>query len=142
MSKKGRNLIAVYGTLRKGCSNHRVIEKGVYLGNYESKPIFNMYSLGDHYPALKLNGNTSILFEVYEIDDVNLKSVNALEGYAENNDSNGKYPNYYDRKIIQTPYGEAYIYIFEGEISNYNKVESGDWKEYLQMESINQMVGL
>lgn len=131
---KNKQLISVYGTLRKGGYNHRIIEKAKYIGSFESKPIFTMYSINDAFPALKLGGNNSIVIEVYEIDNTTLKKVDGLEGY----NPQGK-TNLYDRKKIFTPYGESYIYIYEGNIGNSKVIESGDWEDY---EITNQLNGL
>lgn len=128
MSKdKKKHLIAVYGTLRKGCSNNKVLGDSDYVGTFESKPIFNMFSVSESFPALKLSGQTSVLFEVYKASDEILKNVDELEGYNKDNKS----LSMYDRKRIFTPYGESYFYIFEGTTNGMNKINSGDWVEYI-----------
>ena len=132
---ENKQLISVYGTLRKDCSNHRIIEKAKYIGSFESKPIFNMYSINDAFPALKLGGNNSIVIEVYEVDDATLKRVDGLEGY----NPEGK-TNLYDRKKIFTPYGESYIYIYEGGINNSKVIKSGDWKDYEVLNQLNELI--
>src|SRR5690554_523466 len=122
---ENKQLVSVYGTLRKGCSNHRFVHSTKYMGSFESKPIFSMHSMSDVYPALKLGGTTSVVIEVYEVTDAQLKAIDGLEGYH----PEGKV-NLYDRKKIFTPYGESYIYIYNGNVAKYKKIEDGDWKEY------------
>lgn len=135
MSEVKKHLIAVYGTLREGCSNHKLIKDTKYIGSYESKPIFNMYSAGDQYPMLKLGGTTSVLFEVYEVTDERLKAVDTLEDYSPDR----KTYNLYDRKSIYTPYGEAYFYVYNMSVKGNKKIESGDWKEYIESKPINRI---
>jgi gamma-glutamylcyclotransferase (GGCT)/AIG2-like uncharacterized protein YtfP len=119
-------LVAVYGSLRKTLSNHRILDDAKYLGNYESEPIFSMFDVGQ-YPAIKEQGNTSIVLEIYRIDEKILKSLDTLEGY----DSEEPDSCYYVRTSIETPFGEAFIYTFPHDTSYYKQVQNGDWTEYI-----------
>ena len=132
---KNKQLVSVYGTLRKGCSNHGYICNGEYMGSFESKPIFSMYSVSNIYPALKLGGTTSVKLEVYEVDDEVLKKLDGLEGYI----PEGKH-NLYDRKKIFTPYGESLIYIYNHGTNDLQKVTSGDWKEFESTNKIKELL--
>lgn len=136
MEELNKNLVAVYGTLRKDCSNHALISDSELLGSFESNPLFSLYSVSDMYPALKLGGNQSVLMEVYEVDDATLKRLDGLEGYNPNN----KKHNLYDRKIFHTPYGEAYLYVYEGGVGKYELIPNGDWKEYIELKPINELI--
>lgn len=125
---KNKKRVAVYGSLRKGLGNYaRHLSSATHLGDFQTTPVFDMYSLGG-YPGLKLKGSTPIYMEVYEVDDKELDGINMLEGYDPNSDHN----DFYNRVVISTPYGEAYTYIYQGDIKNNIKVESGDWKDFLQ----------
>ena len=118
-------LVAVYGSLRKTLSNHRVLDGAKYMGNYESEPIFSMYDVGA-YPAIKENGNTSIILEIYRITDDILARLDTLEGF----DVDEPDSCYYVRTVIETPFGEAYIYTFPHSTDSYKQVQNGDWTEY------------
>ena len=80
---------------------------------------YTMLNLG-MYPALILEGETPITVEVYDVDEDVFQSLDWLEGY----------PNYYNRKLINTQAGEAWIYFLDcGEELTNNCVTSGDWTQ-------------
>ena len=121
MNNKKR--IAVYGSLRKGFGNHRIIQNAKYLGTCTTEPVFSLYSLGG-FPGLKQNGNTSVVIEVYEVNEEEAEWVDSLEGYSEHGNN-----TFYDKIFIDTPYGKAGIYIYVPNISEDRLVKSGDWAE-------------
>lgn len=109
--------LAVYGTLKKGFPNHRVIQNCKFIGEYETLPIFTMYSLGP-YPAVVHHGNTSITIEIYKIESEEIaKKLDRLEGY----------PTLYIKEIISTEVGDLIIYLFNQPICNYKVITSGKW---------------
>lgn len=130
MSKK--NLIAVYGSLREGLGNHRLIENAEYLGKFKSEPVYTLHSLGG-FPGLKNGGNTSVVMEVYNVDDATARRVDQLEGYDPNSNDN----TFYDKEMIETPYGEAGVYIYVRNLGPESIVESGDWKKFRKIQSMN-----
>jgi|688.fasta_scaffold65876_4 gamma-glutamylcyclotransferase (GGCT)/AIG2-like uncharacterized protein YtfP len=121
MNKK---LIAVYGSLRKGFHNHGIIKDAKYLGTCTTEPTFSLYSLGG-FPGLKQNGNTPVVIEVYEVNNQEAYWVDALEGYSEQGNN-----TFYDKIFIDTPYGEASIYIYVPNVTEDRLVKSGDWTEH------------
>jgi gamma-glutamylcyclotransferase (GGCT)/AIG2-like uncharacterized protein YtfP len=120
------NLIAVYGSLRKGMGNHDLLKEAEYLGKFESNPIYDMYALG-RFPGI-VKGSTSITMEVYKVDKKLLSEVDTLEGYHEDDTIN----DFYNRVSMKTPYGLAYTYIYLGNIINSPLVQSGDWVDYYE----------
>jgi gamma-glutamylcyclotransferase (GGCT)/AIG2-like uncharacterized protein YtfP len=124
MKKEGKTLVAVYGSLRKGLGNHRLLENSEYLGEFKSEPIYSLYSLGG-FPGLKENGTTSVVMEVYAVDEPTARRVDALEGYSPDRPA-----TFYDKKMIETPYGEAGVYLYVNDIPEDRFVESGDWKQH------------
>jgi gamma-glutamylcyclotransferase (GGCT)/AIG2-like uncharacterized protein YtfP len=122
--KKRKILVAVYGSLRKGLSNHRLLENAEYLGEFKTEPVFSLYSLGG-FPGLKENGNTSVTMEVYSVTEQEARRVDSLEGYTP-----GEPAYFYDKIPIDTPYGEANVYTYVSHITEDRLIESGDWKEY------------
>ena len=118
-------LVAVYGSLRRGMGNHQYyLSSSEYKGTFSTEPEYTLHSLS-YYPGLKLDGNTSIVMEVYEVDEETLKNLNILEGYRP-----GEKSTFYDRIEINTPWGRAFTYIYVNKLSKDSIVESGDWCEF------------
>jgi len=118
-------LVAVYGSLRKKQSNYEYyLSSSVYKGTFSTEPEYTLHSLS-YYPGLKLNGSTSVVMEVYEVDEKTLETLNRLEGYRP-----GEKASFYDRIEINTPWGKAFTYIYVNELSKDSIVESGDWVAY------------
>lgn len=119
-------LLSVYGTLKKGFSNHRILSDGnaKLLGKLTTEPIFTMYHLGG-YPAITKNGNTALQVEIYEVDESTLRRVYRLENYTGKRDSPS---NWYDTLDIDTPWGKAEMFYFKG-TPEYSRgiVKSGNW---------------
>jgi len=117
--------VAVYGSLRAGLGNHGLIGHPLqqgnakFLGVFKTEPVYTLHHLGG-FPGLKRNGNTAVVMEVYEVDQQTGKSIDQLEGYSEKRE-----PTFYDRDVIETPWGNAFTYIYMGNPNN--PVESGDW---------------
>jgi len=134
---KNNKLVAVYGSLRKNMHNNYTLGKSEYIGSFNSDPIFTMYSIGDRYPAVISEGSTSILMEVFSVDKEVQKKLDHLEGYSESFDKNN---NYYNKEEIDTPYGKAFVYLFNNDVSNLEKIESGDWSSWLEILNLNSNV--
>ena len=118
-------LVSCYGSLRRGMGNHQYyLSDSEYKGTFSTEPEYTLHSL-QWYPGLKLNGNTSVVMEAYEVDEETLKNLNRLEGYRP-----GEKATFYDRIEINTPWGKAFTYIYVNELSKDSIVESGDWVMY------------
>lgn len=120
-----KKLIFVYGTLKKGFSNHRVMGESTLLGEATITG-FDMLSLGG-FPAL-VKGKSEIKGEVYEVNQENtLRGIYRLEGYTGNRNSTG---NWYETADVDTPFGEAELfYMKDG--SRYNDrpiIQDGVWR--------------
>lgn len=114
-------LVFVYGTLRQGYGNHRLLEGARFLGVRHTAPTFTMIHLGG-FPGVLATGQTSIIGEVYEVTDPEmLRRLDRLEGH----------PDWYRRTPIVTLEGDAVeIYIYpenDGRSRTAPVVESGDW---------------
>lgn len=89
MTKKHR--VFVYGTLKRGIHNNRLLENSDFIGNAYTLDTFKMFHVGfpviffDNHPDAK-----PVYGEVYDVDDDTLKSLDNLEAEG----------SMYDRKEI------------------------------------------
>ena len=122
MSKEVYTLMTkvfVYGSLKKGYGNHRLLTTSKLLGEHTTEPAYSMFSMGS-FPFVETNGETGIKGEVYEVNEDVFSTLDILEGY----------PTFYDRKYIDTPYGSAWMYFIDSprrERDHYLQIHSGIW---------------
>jgi len=138
MSNNDRIFVFVYGTLKEGYGNSRIIEDlkcSTMLGWVKG----SLFDLGP-YPAYKMFGDNTIYGEIHELSNPKeaLKRLDRLEGYSE---ARPEKHNLYNRRkimvnIMDDPENsqvECYIYEFSGrieEIKNDNKIKelvNGIW---------------
>jgi gamma-glutamylcyclotransferase (GGCT)/AIG2-like uncharacterized protein YtfP len=124
-------LVAVYGSLRQGFGNHGLLSGSDFLGEFTTEPKYTMYSLGG-FPAVVVDGDTALKVEVYSVTPDVKKDLDGLEGYVP-----GRKDNFYDAIEIETPYGNATMYVMDGEsrqnyLAGRNIVASGDWADGIQ----------
>lgn len=114
--------MCVYGTLKRDHSNNRFLRNSTFLGSFVTEPKYTMYNLGG-YPAVYPEGNTSIQCEVFEVHPDDVKGIYYLEGYT----GTKNHPNnYYDCITLDTPFGDAEMFVFK-EQPNYSIIKSGTW---------------
>lgn len=120
-----KTLVAVYGTLRKSGWNHSLIEKSLFLGSTRTDNSWKMLVSGIPFIT---KGEDSIAIEVYEVDEATFRSLDRLEGF----------PNYYDRKIIDTEFGQAWIYFVHSvNLRGLTYVKNGDYIEHLTQVAVD-----
>ncbi|MCW8333164.1 gamma-glutamylcyclotransferase [Vibrio sp. SCSIO 43135] len=110
-----QHLVFVYGTLRQGEVNSHLLANSELLGQFETGPHYALFDLGE-YPAIS-DGEQSILGEVYRIDDTTLANLDVLEDV----------PNEYRRSSLDTPFGKAWVYLYQDESKLSVPIQSGDW---------------
>ena len=96
------NRVFVYGTLKSGNTTRglNMFPDAEKVGNaVTSDSAYSLYDLGS-FPAVGLKGNNKISGEVWEVDDETFAMLDSIEGY----------PNFYNRKQIQTSQGKAWVY--------------------------------
>lgn len=75
-------LVFVYGTLKKGFSNHRLLAKSKLLGRAQTVGKYAMYSTG--VPIVVKDESVSpIIGELYRIDEITLVYLDSLEGHPD-----------------------------------------------------------
>lgn len=111
--------VFVYGTLLSGQGNNHLLRDSTKLGDVTVSGL-EMHTMGG-FPAcvVRYDKYSSVTGEVWEVDDETFARLDRLEGY----------PHFYDRIEINTPLGEAWVYINE-EARSLPVVESGDWKKH------------
>ena len=109
-------LVFVYGTLKKGKSNHDLLRGAKFLNTAELMGA-KMYSLG-HYPAIKV-GDGRIHGEVYEVPTQEIMDrLDRLEGH----------PVFYRREIVTLcTRQEAWTYFLVESAERYPVIPSGEW---------------
>ena len=107
--------VLVYGTLRQGESNYHLLTDSQFLGNVVIQAQFQLFDLGPYPAAIK--GDQDLVVEVYFVDDDTMKQLDILEGY----------PHEYDRELVTTPHGQAWIYLYQNKCLLTKTIPSGDW---------------
>lgn len=104
-------LIFVYGTLKRGCSNHAQLAGQTFVGTARSVPGFRLYDIGG-YPGVgpaptDLDGVSG---EVWRVDSAALQRLDAFEGVHEGLYRRGRLP-------LQPPFAhqqvEAYLPVLD-----------------------------
>lgn len=90
------HLIGVYGTLRKGYGNHRLLETSKFVGT--GKTVEKLLLTQRGIPYLTRNRKnehpeaiSNVVIEIYEVDRATLPRLDALEGH----------PNWYYRDVVE-----------------------------------------
>ena len=108
--------IIVYGSLRRKQGNSHWMTNAQWLGDYQVEG-YELYNLG-HYPGL-IPGEGTIEGEVYRIDATTLGELDALRTKG----------GEYKRQLVSTPYGSAWMYIYQRSVAGRPQIPSGDWLE-------------
>ena len=76
--------VFVYGTLKRGGSNHSFLAAQSFLGAVRTAPGYILYSLGDYPDMVRMaDDTTGVVGELWAVDDAGLKQLDLLEGVAE-----------------------------------------------------------
>jgi gamma-glutamylcyclotransferase (GGCT)/AIG2-like uncharacterized protein YtfP len=86
--------VFVYGTLKKGIHNHRLLTHAKFIGYAITDQGYRLVAGG--FPIVLEGGNFAVKGEVYEVDDATLERLDQLEGYRAEGDPS----NLYDRRSI------------------------------------------
>jgi gamma-glutamylcyclotransferase (GGCT)/AIG2-like uncharacterized protein YtfP len=108
--------VFVYGTLRRGGTNHRLLARARHLGDWTTPAVFALFDLGG-YPGAVPRGQTAVVGEVYSVDAATLRRLDRLEDY----------PRLYDRVPVATPWGDAWMYVLRRRPRGARPLPSGDW---------------
>jgi gamma-glutamylcyclotransferase (GGCT)/AIG2-like uncharacterized protein YtfP len=116
-------LIFVYGTLKQGFGNHRLLANQEYIGRATTPDRYTMLSLGA-FPGVVDAGSYRVYGEVYDVDDECLSDLDSLEGH----------PDFYRRTpiVVNTEDGdelevETYLLPEIWIDGKHSIVQSGEW---------------
>ena len=110
------NRVFVYGTLKRGQRNFHYLQAAEFVGSFSTEAVFSMYVFDD-YPAVCEQGHHAIHGEIYLVSDTQFRALDELEWY----------PDFYQRILIPTDYGEAWIYIVKAELCQGKELIPGNW---------------
>jgi len=133
MKKKITTNIFVYGTLRKGFGNNRLLKDSRFVGDAVTVRRYGMYASGIPY-VHEDEAFCTVVGEVYEVDIDTLLKLDRLEGH----------PNFYRRKTVDVCLAtgnsiRADIYFHQGGVGDHmHKVVNGDYK-YQEKEEIEKV---
>ncbi|MEY8712663.1 gamma-glutamylcyclotransferase [Mangrovibacter phragmitis] len=106
--------IFVYGSLRRKQGNSHWMTNAQWLGDHTVEH-YQLYSVG-HYPGA-VPGEGTVFGEVYRIDASTLAELDALRTKA----------GEYSRQLIQTPFGSAWMYVYQRSVEGLTYIDTGNW---------------
>ncbi len=109
--------VFVYGTLLRGQRNHHWMRGAIRLGRTSSPVGFSLWSLGQ-YPVACPGGRGRIRGEVYRLSLAHLYRLDLLE----------EYPRFYQRRLVRTSFGLAWLYYQSKPPANARWLPGGDWQ--------------
>ena len=121
------NRVAVYGSLRSGFGNHRLLDndESTFVGE-EVVQGWGLYPYaGTGFPAAAVKEDAQVVVEVYDVSDAVFKRLDGLEGY----------PSFYDRTEVPLVDGtKAWMYFHHKVAPDLKRklIEHGDWKKYVK----------
>lgn len=112
-----KQLLFVYGTLRRGEAHHQLLAGARCLGRHRTARRYTMFDLGG-FPAIVAGGGAAVVGELFLIKTGLLARLDAYEDC----------PREYVRTRIDTRFGKAWIYAYRRRPARARTVPSGDWR--------------
>jgi gamma-glutamylcyclotransferase (GGCT)/AIG2-like uncharacterized protein YtfP len=119
----GRHLVFVYGTLMRGEHHHDQLGGAEFIGLRSTRAQFELVQI-DYFPAMLRDGHSSVLGELFAVDDATLARLDELE----------EVPHYYVRESIElSDDTRADTYLMPRErVSNGVPIPSGSFRDRSQ----------
>lgn len=127
MNKEELEYYFVYGTLKRGYGNNRILQQSStaqFIEEGVTAPEFNLYHLGG-FPGVTENGETAIHGEIWSVQDSETKRrLDMLEGYRKDDPTGGLY----NKKTIEINDKQVTIYLINRYNNEKNKLTTGKWE--------------
>lgn len=125
--------VFVYGTLRKGGSNHFRMDGAEFVGKGAVKGEIHVIDTHPElvFPALKLDAEGFVLGEVYQVSETQLKSLDAFEGISERCEEPYEYRRV--KADVEMESGEqvcAWVWEWNLGLDGAKPLPQGDWLLY------------
>lgn len=120
--------VFVYGTLRRGGSNHFRMANAEFIG---SAKIAGKIHRIDWYPALVCGGESSVKGELYHVCGAHLQALDIFEGITPDSDA----PREYRRVKVSTTLdtgedADAWVWEWIGGLDGAEPLDGDDWLAY------------
>lgn len=115
-------LLAVYGTLKRGFANSHWMQGAEFLGT-DILCSITLYDLGP-YPGARLEQSQGIEVEVFRVSREILRKVDRLEEYNAAAPGAGEY----DRQLLPTRFGDAWVYLYNNLPPATTVLRGGSWQ--------------
>jgi gamma-glutamylcyclotransferase (GGCT)/AIG2-like uncharacterized protein YtfP len=122
-------LVAVYGTLKRGMANSELLRDARFLGQEVLTGIV-LYDLGP-YPGARAEPSEGIEVEVFEVNELQLQLLDLLEDYVAGAPESGMY----DRRRFMTSFGPAWVYLYNLSVAGLRVQRCGSWQPVQELHS-------
>lgn len=117
-------LLFVYGTLKRGCSNHYYLAGQTFIGGARTPPGYRLYDFGG-YPGIvaKTDDRDGVMGEIWSVDAAALQQLDHFEGIHE---------GLYRRELLPLlpPFSGQRVHAYFSELSLTGRREVGSvWEE-------------
>lgn len=120
--------VFVYGTLRKGGSNHFRMGDSQFVG--VGRISGKMYRI-DWYPALVCGGDTSVKGELYLVGEKELAALDAFEGITPDADEQREYRRVKAKVTLESGgTHDAWVWEWAGGVGGAQPLAGDDWLVY------------
>lgn len=119
------NPVFVYGTLRKGGSNHFRMQRSTFAG--AGRVAGKMYRI-DWYPLLVCGGDSSVKGELYLVSDEDLAALDTFEGITPDAGEAREYRRV--KTLVRMESGEdaeSWVWEWAGAIGGAQPLDGDDW---------------
>lgn len=114
--------VFVYGTLKQGHGNHRLLRGATLLGRSYVEGPWRLHDLGAFPAVVQAEATARVFGEVYLVDSDILGRLDILEGY----------PSFYTRTKVPTQFSKAWMYHINPDsverYANVPVIEGGVWR--------------